>query len=253
MANLVGVRRTLLTPSQGVGDQSEMFKVQVPYGAAYNAMIGPVLLRKVTALASFQMALFDSSGYNSAGIVDPVPYLNLTAGDVVAFDPPEEFINGTYAVLWGMSIASLPDGTELITNGAFPFNVSGWTPQLTGASVTWSSGKLRLQAASGQSARATQTISGLTVGQTYRIRGKYTAIAASALMRVTTSSDGSSTGQIIVTDTATVGTSQDIATIFTASATSVTIGLLVTFEGIAEFDDISVDTLGPVVELEVAA
>lgn len=242
--------------SQGVGDRDETFAIQVPdtYGsyAAYNAAIGPVRLLSITAFTSLAGTLWDSATYNEAGM-EQMLYFELADDQIQRFDPPLEFTNGLYIVMFNLGISGLPNGTEFITNGSFAANVAGWTPQLTGAAVTWNAGKLRLTAGSGQSARATQTISGLTVGQTYRIRAKYTAVAASALIRVTTSADGSGTGQIIVTDTATVGTSQNVATTFVASATSVTIALLVTFEGVADFDDISVDTLGPVAELEVAA
>lgn len=61
-------------------------------------------------------------------------------------------------------------GPTIVTNGTFTSNVTGWTASTS--TVTWDAGKLRVTGAAGGAGagRADQTISGLTVGATYRFQ-----------------------------------------------------------------------------------
>lgn len=63
----------------------------------------------------------------------------------------------------------LPDaGVELITNGAFATDISGWTPAVTGSStVTHASGRMRLERISGASCRVWQGFATIP-GRRYR-------------------------------------------------------------------------------------
>lgn len=58
-------------------------------------------------------------------------------------------------------------GPELVSNGTFDTNTTGWTPG-AGATLSVSGGQLRVLS-SGSNATAAQTVNGLEVGQTYRI------------------------------------------------------------------------------------
>jgi hypothetical protein len=57
-------------------------------------------------------------------------------------------------------------GSELVTNGTFSANVTGWTAQL-GASIAWSSGELEITSSSTNNNGVFQGLTGLTVGRRY--------------------------------------------------------------------------------------
>ena len=59
-----------------------------------------------------------------------------------------------------------PTTSELVTNGGFDANVTGWTTQL-GASIAWSSGEIEITSSSTNNNGVFQTIMGLTVGRLY--------------------------------------------------------------------------------------
>jgi hypothetical protein len=78
-------------------------------------------------------------------------------------------------------------GEELVTNGTFDSDVSGWNLFLgSQLDYSWNSGKLRLSAPSGLTLtdRVQQTISGLTVGTVYVLSCDITKISGSATVTV---------------------------------------------------------------------
>lgn len=84
--------------------------------------------------------------------------------------------------------------TELVTNGTFDIDVSGWTASI--GSIAASAGMLRsTRDASGY--RATSDAVPVVPGKTYAVYYDYTAGTTTGdAVRITTSSDGSATGQV---------------------------------------------------------
>ena len=62
---------------------------------------------------------------------------------------------------------STSTGPNLITNGTFDDDISGWTG--VDATVSWSAGRLRITANAGINGAVYQTVSGLTIGQKYTV------------------------------------------------------------------------------------
>lgn len=69
-------------------------------------------------------------------------------------------------------------GSELVTNGTFDSDIAGWPTLGAGGTVTWSSGKIRVDSTSGNIG-AYQDVSGLTIGKTYILTCNVTQIAGS--------------------------------------------------------------------------
>jgi len=77
-----------------------------------------------------------------------------------------------------VAAANMPDyqtpnviGAELVTNGTFDTDTSGWVAEAN-AAVSWSSGRVRVERTDASNfPRASQFITGLTVGKAYRLTG----------------------------------------------------------------------------------
>lgn len=241
------------TPVKGVGGGAapgaETFTVST---VDDNIMvIGPVQLLEVRRVggSSETIALYDSA-YSASGTA--VFSQLMSASDIEVCSPPLEFINGIYAVI-------SPPGTELVTNGTFDTDASGWTAQLGATLSHVSDGGGRLQIVSGGSGvRATQTVSGLSIGQTYEVSAQIASVAggvSTALLRLTTDTAGSATGQIYASSAVAAGGSLSISTSFVAAATSITIAFALGAGLTVQADNVSLKLLSAAdgtVELELA-
>lgn len=69
-------------------------------------------------------------------------------------------------------------GSELVTNGTFDTDITGWSPRAAGTTLSWVSGQLRINTGAGSFSSASQVLS-LTVGRTYLVTATiYTENAA---------------------------------------------------------------------------
>jgi hypothetical protein len=125
-------------------------------------------------------------------------------------------------------------GSELVTNGTFASDVSGWTADI--ATVTWSAGKMRVATAGGYG-WATQVLS-LTVGTTYVITASFSVIAGGiSSIRIHPDATRTSTPIKVQNSETPSGT---FAVIFTATAATQILSLQNELNTTIEYDDISV-------------
>lgn len=176
----------------------------------------------------------------------------LAAGNEARFSPPIEFVNGIY-----LDVPAVR-GVERVTNGGFDDDVANWTAQLSGASIAWSTAGLVLTAG-GSGGRVTQLISGLTIGSTYRLTGDIVAVTGTpgptAVVRLTSSTDGAATGAVYTSPTVDVGAEGAFSAKFTATATSITLAGSVGPNAVATFKNFSLRDIGAndgAYELEVS-
>jgi hypothetical protein len=147
-----------------------------------------------------------------------------------------------------LPVSSFPNvGSELVTNGTFDADVSGWSEALLGgASLTWASGEALLSIGTG-GVRPYQVFS-TVVGRSYRVKMSGRSITADTSgYRVTTNSTGSSSGQIVAEITLSGSWTRDF--IFVATATSTTVAFLATGSvgQTAAIDNVSVREVGPAI------
>jgi len=110
-------------------------------------------------------------------------------------------------------------GSELVTNGTFDTDTSGWSTQ-GGATLSVVSNALRVTNTGTDNPVANQTITGLTVGETYVISAEIKTISAGvSRVDLDTSVDGN--GNVI----ATTATPKSGTLTFTATTASITIQL----------------------------
>jgi len=125
-------------------------------------------------------------------------------------------------------------GSELVTNGTFASDVSGWTADI--ATVTWSAGKMRVATAGGYG-WATQVLS-LTVGTTYVITASFSVIAGGiSSIRIHPDATRTSVPIRLQNSETPSGT---FAVIFTATAATQILSLQNDSNATIEYDDISV-------------
>lgn len=131
--------------------------------------------------------------------------------------------------------SSAPFGPELVTNGTFDTDVSGWSEAL-GATMEWASGQMRI-VASASPGRPYQAFTA-EINKSYRVTVNITSSVAIAGFRVTTESTGGPAGAIFSNTGLVTGSySQD----FTATATTLYVAGLVTATGATVlFDDFSI-------------
>lgn len=120
-------------------------------------------------------------------------------------------------------------GSELVTNGGFNTDVSGWTA--SGAIVTWVSGSMQVQRISHTNDRAYQIVN-CVVGKTYQV--SFQKSGANADLAVHTN------GNFGASAIATISTPTGV---FVATATSMYIGFGGSANGTFSFDNISVKLL----------
>jgi len=153
-------------------------------------------------------------------------YKNRVYGD--ADMPLTAYITNNYNTGWMMSGTTLatlsstdnvmePEGTELVTNGTFDSNVTGWTTN-GGSSVSHQSGQAKVTA-SATNILLTQQLSGLVVGQQYVLSATVTPfIGASGNYwgAYLSSSYSNNIGEFNLTDQV----AANISATFTATATN---------------------------------
>ena len=149
--------------------------------------------------------------------------------------------NTTYNTGWmngDIKLATLSDtddtdvtGTELVTNGTFDSNTTGWTVAGSGASAAVSSGQLVLTRV-GNTSNITQYIT-TVVGQAYTLSFDFTAASGGARMYATLS------GLSTITATATTG-SYSITAVATSTSTYVQFQIWNTTNGTITLDNVSV-------------
>jgi hypothetical protein len=143
-------------------------------------------------------------------------------------------------------------GPELVTNGTFDTDVSGWTASFGLADISWVSGVIRVQANStGVSARvADQVITGLTAGKVYQFSGDVVAqnggIGTNARIEIRSGDNNTSVAlvQFSSNQTGTINSS------FVATGTSQVVrlrwdGNALTTDYSFDFDNISVREINP--------
>lgn len=108
-------------------------------------------------------------------------------------------------------------GSELVSNGDFSADASGWT--LTGCTADVSSGRLALTATSGSNPRMSQTLTGLTIGKTYEVTCDVEPVTVNCLLRFSGLSEALGTRYSDSNYTA-AGVTVAIRARFTATATS---------------------------------
>ena len=126
-------------------------------------------------------------------------------------------------------------GSELVTNGTFGTDVSGWTAG-AGATITWVSGEAQVAGASATK-WAFQTIT-TVIGKRYVFNYKQTGGTGSAIIWVGTSQGTNANG---ASPTTTAGNTLTSTLVFVATATTTFISLLSIGASLtANFDDLSV-------------
>lgn len=187
------------------------------------------------------------------------PSLNLDFANVQALDPRITFARATTATYYGtrtalaeqnlllQSAVPYPSpwawtdgyigslGSELVTNGTFGTDVSGWTAG-AGATITWVSGQAQVAGASATK-WAYQTIT-TVIGRRYVFNYKQTGGTGSAVIWVGTSQGTNANG---ASPTTTAGNTLTSTLAFVATATTTFISLLSIGANLtANFDDLSV-------------
>ncbi|MCM8736016.1 LamG domain-containing protein [Azospirillum sp. A1-3] len=164
------------------------------------------------------------------------------------------YLTATYCTGWmpgntvgawlnGSETGAITGSGELVANGTFPTDTSGWTA-INGGAIAVSGGEIAVTAPAGTYGSAGQTISGLVVGQTYVVTASARkGTAGSARLMVQAGAVG---GTTLVDVNTTSATSAPLTGSFTATPTSVGISLL-TMDGgtTAYFDNISVRLATP--------
>ena len=138
-------------------------------------------------------------------------------------------------------------GPELVTNGTFATDISGWTSY--NSVISWDAGLLKVNdsANAGAGSQAYQVVT-LEVGKRYRLTGSYENSTASRLWIDNSSSNVNPNGptadfiQVFLPATT---PSVDFAHTFVATATTTSIALEVDLFGTAYFDNISVKEVNP--------
>ena len=133
-------------------------------------------------------------------------------------------------------------GSELVSNGTFDTNVTGWTAysNSAGGTISWLAGTMLVSNPSGTYPRGMTSIT-TVVGTTYKLTAQVVATSASATIRATTVANGSS-GYLAQLVSVGVGT---YSLIFVATTTTTYIGMYVesASSNTAQFDNVSVQSL----------
>ena len=142
----------------------------------------------------------------------------------------------------GTALRKISYGNELVTNGTFDTDISGWTSY--NSVISWDAGLLKVNdsANAGAGSQAYQVVT-LEVGKRYRLTGSYENSTASRLWIDNSSSNvnpNSPTAAFIQVFLPATTPSVDFAHTFVATATTTSIALEVDLTGTAYFDNISV-------------
>lgn len=161
-----------------------------------------------------------------------------TAGYTIADDAGENIGFASDSALWGDAsyVAMLAAQPELITNGTFDSDVSGWTGVT--ATLAFASAKMRVTATAAFG-RANQTFP-TTVGRTYRMAGTSTYVSGANQSYIAKNDDGAALAAVTSAG-GTTAAADAKALLFPATSATTYGSLGVTVSGaVADFDDISV-------------
>jgi len=122
-------------------------------------------------------------------------------------------------------------GSELVTNGTFDSDTSGWTGEST-AILTWSSGELNVDRNSGNSVGATQTVT-TVIGKPYVLSVEAVSATNGIWINVTGGT------QIDESSTPTLGV-RTISFVATSTSTKIDLGVTGSTTGTANYDNVSV-------------
>jgi hypothetical protein len=132
-------------------------------------------------------------------------------------------------------------GPELVTNGTFDTDTSGWTANAD-AVVTWSSGEIVVQRVTGSIDTAIQEIT-TEVGKVYYISADTTDLTATGSLKIATAAGG---GLNASTFESATGVNTTLSVIFIAQTTTTYIALGGNAGGtISSYDNISVREINP--------
>lgn len=134
-------------------------------------------------------------------------------------------------------------GPELVTNGLFAADVSGWTDASSaGGAISWNSGKLRTTYTTG-TARARQAVSPVEVGARYWFFGQMVAGTVNGTVAIGSTTPGSNDYLSTTTQVALAARAGVIE--LTATSTTVQIGLNTGVAGYGEWDNVTLRKLTP--------
>ena len=203
---------------------------------------GDLFYSNVASNISKSMAYGDN---NIAAHSDGTGLLQIAENEAAPSTGMTNFISSDYNTGWmngDIKLATLSDtdttnlGTELVTNGTFTSDVSGWTANASVASWSSVSGQAVLvQDSNSTSYWAWQEVS-VTGGNSYRVSIDVISRTNTSYLRVGSGGEGSSTYLSVNS----IGTGTTVAT-FTvpAGVTSVFINIGVTISGTIVFDNVS--------------
>jgi len=147
----------------------------------------------------------------------------------------------------GTALRPISYGSELVTNGTFDTDTSGWSSFGSGITISWSSGRLRTVAStSNGTSGARQVISGLIAGKAYLISAQLWDITASATNGPTLrwgNGDITSGYTVIYADSSANENGLVVSGVVVPSGTTITVSLVSGGSGgslTAEYDNISV-------------
>lgn len=137
--------------------------------------------------------------------------------------------------------------SELVTNGGFDADVSGWALRAaTNGTLSWNAGVLRFARGVGLSTAATQLVSNLTVGRWYYITCLARRVSGTgfASLQLRTGDGGGGSTLVINPDPTASASFVRLTALWYATQTSAHLSLAATVDGdIVEFDDVSMKEL----------
>ena len=129
-------------------------------------------------------------------------------------------------------------GSELVTNGTFASNVSGWTA-LNGGSIAWSSGAAVVTGAGANTTGVYQPIT-CVIGKTYRFQATCT-LGTATIAEVAVNASAAGSGGSLGTTYGYLSSSQTFVAYFVATATTHSVVLMARGVGLtATFDNVTV-------------
>lgn len=165
------------------------------------------------------------------------PLLLFANGEQGAWYDPSDFLtmfqdsDGTVPVTAaGQPVGRILDksknltlGSELVTNGNFDSNITGWTAGSASSSISWNNGKLRVSTtALGSVGKSAYQAFPVVAGKTYKILGNVTIINGDFTTVQISLRDGisSETSAVIASSVTMISSGTDVSFIYTATTTT---------------------------------
>lgn len=200
---------------------------------------GRSLLQQVLGISGLQ-ALYDPSDLTSI-------YQSRTGGSTGAVDSVVGIMLDKSEMGGKTAAAFIAGQSELVTNGGFDADVSGWALRAaTNGTLSWNAGVLRFARGVGLSTAATQLVSNLTVGRWYYITCLARRVSGTgfASLQLRTSDGGGGSTLVITPGSTTSASFVRLTALWYATQTSAHLSLAASVDGdIVEFDDVSMKEL----------